>query len=112
MRKLLLLVGGAVGYVLGTRAGRERYDQMVDQASRFWGDPRVQDRVDEVKQQAPAVAEKAGNAAKSAGSSVKGKAEGKMGNEEPPSNATGTYNPQEGPDVDTSGFGPGGERLP
>jgi membrane protein DedA with SNARE-associated domain len=28
--KITLLVGGAVGYVLGTRAGRERYDRFVD----------------------------------------------------------------------------------
>ena len=28
MKKLMLLVAGGVGYVLGTRAGRERYEQI------------------------------------------------------------------------------------
>lgn len=29
MRKVIFLLGIAVGYVIGTRAGRERYEQMV-----------------------------------------------------------------------------------
>jgi hypothetical protein len=41
--KALLLIGGAAGYVLGTRAGRERYDQIKGAAGRLWQDPRVQD---------------------------------------------------------------------
>ncbi|SNC65581.1 hypothetical protein SAMN05445756_1368 [Kytococcus aerolatus] len=43
--KMLLLVGTGIGYLLGTRAGREKYDQIVDQAQKLWGDPRVQDAV-------------------------------------------------------------------
>ena len=43
--KLKLLIGVGVGYVLGTRAGRERYDQMVDRARTLWRDPRTQDTV-------------------------------------------------------------------
>ncbi|RYZ58621.1 MAG: YtxH domain-containing protein, partial [Proteobacteria bacterium] len=39
--KLTFLVGAAAGYVLGTRSGRERYDQIVGQAQRLWKDPRV-----------------------------------------------------------------------
>ena len=31
MFKLGLLIGAAIGYVLGTRAGRERYEQIRDQ---------------------------------------------------------------------------------
>ena len=34
--KIGLLVGGAVGYVLGTRAGRERYEEIVAKASALW----------------------------------------------------------------------------
>lgn len=41
--KVLLLIGGAAGYVLGTRAGQERYDQIKGAAGRLWRDPRVQD---------------------------------------------------------------------
>lgn len=42
MGKLSMLAGGAIGYVLGARAGRERYDQIKGQAQRVWTDPRVQ----------------------------------------------------------------------
>jgi hypothetical protein len=38
-----MLVGAAAGYVLGTRAGRERYQQLVDQSREFLGRPQVQD---------------------------------------------------------------------
>jgi hypothetical protein len=40
--KLAILVGGAVGYVLGTRAGRERYEQIVRLARRVAGSQTVQ----------------------------------------------------------------------
>jgi hypothetical protein len=41
--KAMLLIGGVTGYVLGTRAGRERYEQIRAAAGRMWGDPRVQE---------------------------------------------------------------------
>lgn len=44
--KVLLIVGLAVGYVLGARAGRERYDQIAGAVSKFWRSPRVQKQVD------------------------------------------------------------------
>lgn len=47
--KLTFLVGAAAGYVLGTRSGRERYDQIKDQAQRLWKDPRVQDATEKVQ---------------------------------------------------------------
>jgi hypothetical protein len=40
--KLSLLIGGAAGYVLGTRAGRERYEQIVSYARRVGGSQTVQ----------------------------------------------------------------------
>ena len=43
MKKLLVLVAGGVGYVLGTRAGRERYEQIKGMAVKVKEDPRVQD---------------------------------------------------------------------
>ena len=59
--KILLVVGLAVGYVLGTRDGRERYEQIKASAQKLWKDPRVQKRVDQaedfVKDKAPEVAE-------------------------------------------------------
>ncbi len=48
--KVLLVAGLAVGYVLGTRAGRERYDQMKAQVQRLWNDPRVQKQVKQAEQ--------------------------------------------------------------
>jgi hypothetical protein len=70
MSKLGMLAAGAVGYVLGARAGRERYDQIVNQAQRFWTNPRVQqaatDAQERAKEAVPIVAEKVGEAAKHA----------------------------------------------
>ena len=34
--KVGLVVGLAAGYVLGTRAGRERYEQIKEQATKVW----------------------------------------------------------------------------
>jgi hypothetical protein len=51
MRVIRFAVGVAVGYVLGTRAGRERYEQIVEQARKVAGSPPVaaaQDRVTEM----------------------------------------------------------------
>ena len=74
--KILLLVGLGVGYVLGTRAGRERYEQIKDAASKLWNDPRVQKRVDQaedfVKDKAPDVAEFLADGAKTVVSKVSG----------------------------------------
>lgn len=70
MSKLGLLAAGAVGYVLGARAGRERYDQIVEQAQRLWANPKVQRAAsqaqDRARDAAPVVAEKVGEAAKHA----------------------------------------------
>jgi len=38
-----LLIGAAAGYVLGTKAGRERYEQIMDGWARISGDDRFQD---------------------------------------------------------------------
>ena len=40
--KLSFLVGAAAGYVLGARAGRERYETIVRMARRFAGSQTVQ----------------------------------------------------------------------
>jgi hypothetical protein len=47
--KLLFITGGLVGYVLGARAGRKRYDQIASAASDLWNRPPVQRRVNEVR---------------------------------------------------------------
>lgn len=47
--KLVLLVGIGIGYVLGARAGRERYEQIKRAVGGFWNDPRVQHQVQNVE---------------------------------------------------------------
>src|SRR3546814_20964104 len=47
--KLKMLIGVGVGYVLGARAGRGRYEQIANQAQRFMHDPRVQHQAGQAK---------------------------------------------------------------
>lgn len=47
--KLALIAGAAVGYVFGTRAGREQYERLKGRAQELWKDPRVQDRISEAE---------------------------------------------------------------
>jgi hypothetical protein len=47
--KLLFVAGAAVGYVLGARAGRKRYEQIKGAAERIWETPGVQNQVEQVK---------------------------------------------------------------
>jgi hypothetical protein len=75
--KILFVTGLAVGYVLGTRAGRERYEQLKSSAMKLWNDPRVQRQDDAaesfVKDKAPDVAEFVSGGAKKVVSQVTGK---------------------------------------
>lgn len=48
--KLLFVAGAAVGYVLGTRAGRKRYEQIKGAAESVWNTPVVQQGVGQVKE--------------------------------------------------------------
>ncbi|BCY06291.1 hypothetical protein [Actinoplanes sp. L3-i22] len=41
--KLLFLGGLAAGFVLGSRAGREKYEEIRSQAEKFWQNPTVQE---------------------------------------------------------------------
>ncbi len=47
--KAALVVGLVAGYVLGARAGRERYEQIKVQAEKVWDQPVVQGQVAKVK---------------------------------------------------------------
>jgi hypothetical protein len=74
--KAALAIGVAAGYVLGTRDGRGRYEQIKSQANRLWNDPTVQKNVaqaqDVVKDKAPQVQAKVTDAAHKATSKVTG----------------------------------------
>lgn len=69
MGKKSLIVGAAIGYVLGARAGRERYDQIVAQVSKLWNDPKVKSKVDQAQTAAVDTAKSAASSAKDAVSS-------------------------------------------
>lgn len=65
--KVAFVLGAAVGYVLGTRAGRERYEQIKRGARRVWqtapvqrGVNAVRDRVDERADELKQLARKTG----------------------------------------------------
>ena len=75
MKKLVLLAAGAIGYVLGARAGRDRYDQIAGLATKVRNDPHVQDAAhraaDTAKAQAPVVKDKVAAAAGTVADKVK-----------------------------------------
>lgn len=56
VHKLYFLAGLAVGYVLGTRAGRERYEELKAQAARVAEDPKVRAVAEEAREKATEVA--------------------------------------------------------
>jgi uncharacterized membrane-anchored protein YjiN (DUF445 family) len=58
IKKLTLLAAFGGGYVLGTKAGRERYQQIVDAANQVKGDPRVQQATAQATEFARDTAEK------------------------------------------------------
>ena len=92
MKKLMFLGAGAVGYVLGAKAGRERYEQIAEQARKLRNNPTVQEKVDQAK-----------HVAKDATGTAVDKAKEKVGSG--PSGPTGST-----PNGTTSpGFGVGSE---
>jgi hypothetical protein len=64
--KAAFIVGTGVGYVLGTRAGRQRFEKIKGWSRQAWENPQVQARVTEVKA-------KAGDFAKSEATAIKGR---------------------------------------
>ena len=81
MKKLMLLAAVAVGYVLGAKAGRGRYEQIRSTFQSVKDDPRVQQAAEGVastaKEQGPVVADKVSGLAASA----KDKATGSSGDD-------------------------------
>jgi hypothetical protein len=75
--KILFVAGLGLGYVFGTRAGREKYEELRQAALKVWNDPRVQKQVDAVedfvKDKAPDVAEFVSDNAKKVVAQVSGK---------------------------------------
>ena len=110
MGKLSFIAGVAAGYVLGAKAGQKRYEQIRGRASQVWSSEPVQTRVDTVKEavkeQAPVLGAKLGDVAKTAGASAKDRFSGEDLPETVHRGDDGALH------ADTSGFGPGGDKLP
>ena len=110
MGKLSFIAGVAAGYVLGAKAGQKRYEQIRGRASQVWSSEPVQTRVDTVKEavkeQAPVLGAKLGDVAKTAGTNAK---ERLSGEDLPETLHRGTDGRLH---ADTSGFGPGADKLP
>jgi len=84
VKKLMLLAAGLAGYVLGTRAGRERYEQIKRQSSRVWHSSAVQAGVDEAETVAKQAADLAGEKVAEAASTVGAKVKDKVTHDDPP----------------------------
>jgi hypothetical protein len=72
--RAMFVIGFAAGFVVGTRAGRERYDQMVKYARQVSGSPAVQKATVTIKEKTTEAAKtamaKAPDVAKSASAQV------------------------------------------
>ena len=68
MKKIPLLLAAGVGYVLGARAGRARYEQIKSGAQKLAEDPRLQAAKDKATD---AAKEKAGEVAHAAADKVR-----------------------------------------
>lgn len=64
MSKITLAAAGAVGFLLGSRAGRAPYEKFVGEAQRLRNDPKVQHKAAEVRDTVVDAASDAAEAAK------------------------------------------------
>lgn len=130
MGKISFVAGLAAGYVLGTRAGEKRYEQIKKQADKAWQSPVVQDKVstatEQVKAAAPAVATAVGQKSKEAAHAADKVGDAKDATASKAADAKHAVKNGSDKDLpetihrgedgelhaDTSGFGPGGKKLP
>lgn len=74
-----LLVGLGVGYVLGSKAGRERYEEIRASWDQFTGNPSVQRMVSKGREVVETGTERSIRAVEQAGETVKDRLEGPEG---------------------------------
>jgi hypothetical protein len=101
MSKITLLLAAGAGYVLGARAGRERYEKISAQSEQLWQDPRVQKYVDQAK---GAAGQKAREAAEATKSKIAGASDDEHGADVTTARPPDSFNDTTG----TSGSGPQG----
>lgn len=97
MSKLFTLTVFGAGYVLGARAGRERYEQIASGARKVAGNPKVQaassKAQETIAQQAPVVAEAVKDKAASAAHTVQDKVSDRFGSDDSPSTSGSANSP-------------------
>jgi len=94
--KAALVLGLGVGYVLGTRDGRERYEQIKQQAARLRDDPRVEEKTAQAQ---AAVKEKAPQAKQAVSDAAQKAAHRAGGGEDPGPHGDATVTPAPMPDA-------------
>lgn len=117
--KLLLGIGIAAGYVLGSRSGRAAYDKIKARAVSVWDSKPVQEKVsaatEALKEKAPEVADQLGEAARRAGTVI-GSAmhhDADTGNGKPKASDAGTSSAAAGTDAAAgTGAGTTGDHVP
>ena len=62
--KAAFIIGAGLGYILGTRAGREQWDKAAGWTREAWADPRVQAQVNDLSAKATDFAKTEGSALK------------------------------------------------
>lgn len=110
MAKLSFLLGAATGYVLGARAGRQRYEQIRAGASKAWQSQPVQKQVSTAKhaaktKAAPAALDAVSTAANVTGDKLRQGA-GKVAGDPQRDVASDVADAQEGPTTFPLGEGP------
>lgn len=106
--KLAFVVGAGVGYLLGTRAGRQQFDKIKTWASDAWNDPRVQGYVQDAEQAAT-------DFAKTQGAALKDKAVATAkstfsSSDDDAATTRGAWEPADGPLVDADDANPDATR--
>lgn len=103
MRKLILLAAVGLGYVLGAKAGHQRYEDIKSQFLKVKNNPTVQDKAsqaaDAAKQQAPVVKDKVVGAASAAAA----KAKSSTSNSSSDSDSSNASSPDNSSDSEKSG---------
>lgn len=64
MKKLIFLIGLGIGFVLGSKVGREPYEKLEATARGYVEDPRVQEKVGQARDTATRVAKDAADTVK------------------------------------------------
>jgi hypothetical protein len=111
MSKTTMLLAAGAGYVLGARAGRERYEKISAQSEQLWQDPRVQKYVEQAKGLAGQKAREATDATKDKLGDITGNSTGRSAGTGPEVTTAadpGSVDDTDNDTVGTSGTGPQG----